>query len=145
MLPLFTRRVALSAHSSTAVYARILHSSAPNPHHKRILDKSLRTPIVQSFASPQRNASTNVIPTTNKAKSSNESVTVGGRKPGGKLTLEQEIARRELLLAKKEYERKKKAEKAASLRAKALAEREKKRARKPKRAHIMISCVRGRT
>lgn len=148
MLSLFTRRVALSAHPLTATYTRILPSSASAFRSSRILGNSPRASTVQSFANPQRNASTEVTAKTKKTKS----VTVDRKNPGQELTPEQEAAHKELLRAKKGLEkkdlhRKKEAEKAAALTAKLKAQTEKEKerqkareAKKPKRAYTTISC-----
>lgn len=117
MLSLFTRRVALSAHRSTATYTRIVQShSTP---HARLYAGTVQT-------NPQRNASTKATATTNTGPST-KSNTTGRTKPTAKLTPEEKAAQAQLLRVRKESDRKKKVAAAAALRAKqkARAEREK--------------------
>lgn len=147
MLPLLTRRVALSVYRPTATYTHILLSSVSTLRSRRILYDSLRTGGIQPFANPQRNASTEVTATLNKAKPS----TTERKKLGEHLTPEQEKSAKELLQAKKarekekeELEKKKKelrreklAHATAALKAKFKAqeqkEREKQKAREAKK------------
>lgn len=140
MLPLFTRRVALSAHLSTAAYLRIQPSSAPILRLRGVLDGGLPTCTAKSFANPRRNASTEVTATTNDA----DSPTISS-KERKKLTHEWAAAQAEFLRAKKELgqkmkvlKRKETAGTNAALKAKSKArvqkekEREKARAEKEK-------------
>jgi len=103
MLPLFPLRAAISVPRSTAAYAHILSSFASTLHSRNVLDSSLRTDTVQSFANPQRNASTKVTAATNNAKSSTKSGTADRNKPREKLTPEEIAA----LRAKAKLERQK--------------------------------------
>lgn len=124
MLFLLARHVALSSHTSTATYTRILQSSVSALRSRRILDNCLHTNTVQSFANPQRNASTKAGAEVTKAKSA----ATGRKKPVQKLTPEQKAAQKEVLRAKNELDKKKRAEKAAALRAKRKAQLEKEKA-----------------
>lgn len=136
MLLHFTRRVALPVHRSAATYTGTLLSFTSPIHSRRILDDSLRSSTVQSFANPQRNFSTEVTATANNAKST----TTGRKNSGNKSAPEQEVAQTESPQGKK---RKKASDTTAALKAKlkAQAEREKERqkvkeAKKPKSAYM---------
>lgn len=124
MLSLLTRRVALSPHASTVTYTRILQLSTSTLRSRRVPGNCPHINTAQSFANSRRNASTEAVTKTTKAKSP----TTGRKKPGQKLTPEQKAAQKEELQVKKELDKKKRAEKAAVLRAKNKAQLERKKA-----------------
>lgn len=124
MLFLLARRVASSSHTSTATYTRNLQSSVSALRSRRILDNCLHTNTVQSFANSHRNASTKAVAKVTKAKPA----TTGRKKSVRELTPEQKAAQKEVLRAKNELDKRKKAEKAAALRAQQKAQLEKKKA-----------------
>lgn len=124
MLSLFTRRVALSTHCSTATYTRISPSSASTLRYRGTLENGLHTSTARLVANPPRNVNANANATTKGAKSSTKPTTAGRKKPGKELTPGRTA---ELLQAKKESDKKKK-EKAAALRAKLKAQAKKKEA-----------------
>ena len=123
MLSLFTRRVTLSAHRSTATYTRILSCPVSTLRAKTTSGTKPHTGTIRTFANPQRNASTKASAATKKTESS---TTTGRTKPKRGLTPEQKAVREQTLRAKKELE-KKKAERAAALRAKRKAQEVKKK------------------
>jgi len=121
MLSLFTRRVALSAHRTTATYARILPSPVSTLRARTIADTSLHASTVRT--SPQRNASTGAAATTKKTGPSTKSSTTGR----AKLTPEEKEARARLLRLRNKLDREKKAAAAVALRAKRKVQAEKKK------------------
>ena len=125
MLSLFTRRVALSAHSSTATYRRVLPSPALILRARTIADTGLHIVTARTFTGSQRNASTKATAKTKETKSSTKPVTAGRVKVRRRLTPEQKAALKQVYDAEKELERRKKAEKAVALKAKQKARAEK--------------------
>lgn len=155
MLPLFVRRVALSAYRSSATYSRILPSSALVLRDRRIQHNGHHTGTVRTFTHPQRNASTKATAKTSKARPPTKSKTAGGTQPRKRLSPEQKHAKehaKELALIAKENARTKKEKEAVALQRERLAEKMKKLAeakakeRKAKEAekklsaYDMVSC-----
>lgn len=120
MLSMFTRRVTLSAHRTTATYKRIVPSGLSALRVRGAPGTSFHTSTARVFMNPQRNVSTRATVTTGKPDLSTRSITTMSQ---GTLTPEQ----KQTLQAEEELEKKKRAEKAAALRAtlKARVEKEK--------------------
>lgn len=107
MLSRFTRRVALSAHSTTATYSRILSFPASSLRPGAIAGVGLRTGAVLTLTNPKRNTSTNATAATEKTQLLTESTMAGrtsrrrGLTPEQRTALEKKVQEQQLDMANK--------------------------------------------